>query len=272
MGLKMRERNLLSQPKSYPARVLALAVAAVLGAPCGHLSAARAAEAAGGGASAIESELRHTTQLLLDAIAPGDVAVWDKWLDPAVLQVDENDIVRGKSEILAELKPLGPGLVGHLYIDDFRVAVSDNVVVVTHEDNETLDYHGQMLLSRFRMTDTWRKTRGGWRLLGQQVLAVLQDPPSVTLDHPTLCSYAGRYALTDTIVATVRCTDDRLVVAREGQPERTFLAEVKDVFFEPGHPRTRRIFLRDAGGRITGFVERREARDVRWVRQPESAS
>jgi hypothetical protein len=173
---------------------------------------------------------------------------------------------------LAELKPIGPGLVGHLYIDDFRIAVKGDVAVVTHEDNETLDYHGQMLLSRFRMTDTWHKTPDGWRLLGEQSLAVLQDPPSVTLDRPTLCSYAGRYSLTSTIVATIRCADDRLIVAREGQPERTFLAEVKDVFFEPGHPRTRRIFVRDAGGRITGFLERREARDVRWVRQPESAT
>jgi Domain of unknown function (DUF4440) len=272
MGLNMRDRKLVSQPKSHPARVLALVLAAALIAPCGRLPAARAAEPAGGRASAIASELRQTTQLMLDAIAAGNVAVWDKWLDPAVLQVDENDIVRGKAEILAELKPLGPGLVGHLYIDDFRVVVRDSVAVVTHEDNETLDYHGQMLLSRFRETDTWHKTPGGWRLLGEQVLAVLQDPPSITLDHPTLCSYAGRYALTDAIVATIRCTDDRLVVAREGQPERTFLVEVKDVFFEPGHPRTRRIFTRDAGGRVTGFVERREARDVRWVRQPESAS
>ena len=269
----MRARKLLSRSKSHRACLAALVLAAAaLVLLYGQWSVARATEVAGGVASSISSELRHTTQVLLDGITSGDASVWDKWLDPAVLQVDENDIVRGKAEILAEIKPLAPGLVGHLYIDDFRIAVRDNVAVVTHEDNETLDYHGQMLLSRFRMTDTWHKTPAGWRLLGEQELAVLQDPPSIALDHPTLCSYAGRYALTSTIVATVRCTDDRLVVAREGQPERTFLAEVKDVFFEPGHPRTRRIFVRDAGGRITGFVERREARDVRWVRQPESSS
>jgi ketosteroid isomerase-like protein len=262
-----------SQPKSDPAGVPATVLnAALLVALCGLSPPAPAAAAAAGDTSAIASELRHATQQLLDAIAPGDAAVWDKWLDPAVLQVDENDIVRGKAEILAELKPIGPGLVGHLYIDDFRIAVKGDVAVVTHEDNETLDYHGQMLLSRFRMTDTWHRTPDGWRLLGEQSLAVLQDPPSVALDRPTLCSYAGRYSLTSTIVATIRCTDDRLIVAREGQPDRTFLAEVKDVFFEPGHPRTRRIFLRDAGGRVTGLLERREARDVRWVRQPDGAS
>ena len=72
--------------------------------------------------------------------------------------------------------------------------------------------------------------------------------------------------------STIRCAGDRLLVERTGQPERIFLAELKDVFFEPGRPRTRRIFLRDAQGRISAFVDRREARDVRWVRQPESSS
>ena len=30
---------------------------------------------------------------------------------------------------------------------------------------EQLDYHGQALHSRFRATDTWLKTRAGWRLM-----------------------------------------------------------------------------------------------------------
>jgi ketosteroid isomerase-like protein len=216
--------------------------------------------------SALEAKLRGDTQMLLDAIAPGDVAVWDKLLDPAALQVDENDVVRGKSEVLAELKPLGPGLVGHLAIDDFRVTVSGDVAVVTHEDNETLEYHGQLLLSRFRMTDTWHKTPNGWRQLASQALAVLQDPPSVSLDRTTLCSYTGQYALTNAILANIRCAGDKLLVERAGRPQRTLLPEVKDVFFEPGQPRTRRIFKRDARGRVTSFVDRREARDVLWKR------
>jgi hypothetical protein len=269
----MHKRTLLSKSKGGVARLMALLFATLtLLALRGEVPAARAGDAAHQEAAALAAELRRNTQMLLDAIAPGDVAVWDKLLDPAALQVDENDVVRRKPEILAELKPLGPGLVGRLDIDDFRVAVSGEVAVVTHEDNEILDYHGQTIRSRFRMTDTWRKTPGGWRILGSQVLAVLQDPPAVSLDHTTLCSYAGRYALTGAIVATIRCAGDRLLVEREGQPERTFLAELKDVLFEPGRPRTRRIFLRDAHGRITGFVDRREARDVRWMRQTENSS
>jgi hypothetical protein len=214
----------------------------------------------------VEAELRHDTQSLLDAIAPGDTAVWNHLLDAAAIQVDENDVVRDKAQILASLQPLPPGLVGHLAIDEFRVVLRGRVAVVTHEDKEYLDYHGQVILSRFRMTDTWLNETAGWREIASQVLAVLQDPPSIRLDHATLCSYSGRYAMTDSIVATLRCAGDSLVVQRSGRADRVFLAESRDVFFEPGQPRTRRIFQYDAEGRISGFVDRREARDVTWKR------
>jgi len=217
--------------------------------------------------STVETELRHDTQALLDAIAAGDKATWDRLLDPKAIQVDENDVVRDKAQILAALEPLGPGLTGNLQIDDFRVALYDDVAVVAHEDKEYLDYHGQVLRSRFRMTDTWRRTPAGWRLLGEQALAVQQDPPSVPFDSKS-CVYAGRYALTSDIVATIACKGDALTVERQGKPARSFLAETPDVFFEPGSPRTRRIFQRDAQGHVTGFVDRREERDIAWKKLP----
>jgi hypothetical protein len=58
--------------------------------------------------SPVEGELRRDTQALLDAIAPGDVAVWNRLLDPKAIQVDEDDTVRTKPQILADLKPLAP--------------------------------------------------------------------------------------------------------------------------------------------------------------------
>lgn len=246
---------------SRTTRRIALALLACALTPC---AAAASTESAAG----TEQTLRTATQQLLDAIAPGDVAVWDRWLDPAVLQVDENDVVRGKPEILKELQPLPKGLVGHLKVAEFRMALSGDVAVVTHEDAEDLDYFGQMLLSRFRMTDTWHRTPQGWRLLGSQVLAVHQDPPAVALDAATLCGYAGRYVLTPEISVTARCEGDHLVFVRAGRADRTFRAELKDQFFEPGQPRTRRLFQRDANGAITGFVDRREERDIHWMRVP----
>jgi hypothetical protein len=211
--------------------------------------------------------LKRNTQRLLDAVAPGDVAVWDELLDPAALQVDENDVVRDKAQILQDLKPLGAGLVGSLAVDDFRVVQKGTVAIVTHEDNERLDYHGQLLLSRFRWTDTWVKTPKGWRLLASQVLAVQKDPPAAPFSAAAGCEYAGTYALTDEIRVMIRCDAAELIVTRTGHPDRQFRSELKDVFFEPGEPRTRRIFLRDpAGQSLTGFVDRREGRDIFWKR------
>jgi hypothetical protein len=215
---------------------------------------------------AAEADLRRNTQALLDAVAPGDVKVWDRLLDPNAIQVDENGVVHDKRQLLADLHPLGPGLVGTLAVADFRTAIHGDVAVVTHEDAETLDYHGQVIRSRFRNTDTWIRANGEWRLIASQVLAVLQDPPAVHLDRATLCGYAGGYAMTNDIAVTLQCVGDALVTKREGRPDRVFLAEVRDVFFEPGQPRTRRIFQRDTSGAIAGFVDRREGRDISWRR------
>jgi Domain of unknown function (DUF4440) len=215
----------------------------------------------------VAAELRANTQAMLDAIAPGDASIWNRLLDDAAIQIDENNIVRNKAQILAEFKPLPAGLVGHLKVDDFRMVRRDRVAVVTHEDDEYLDYHGQIIRSRFRMTDTWVQHPDGWRELGSQVLAVLKDPPAQRLPANILCQYAGRYRMTPAIVGSLRCRGDELIFTQTGRPDRYFRAELTDVFFEPGAPRTRRIFSRDAAGRITGFADRREARDIVWKRQ-----
>jgi hypothetical protein len=216
--------------------------------------------------TAVAAELRRSTQSLLDAIAPGDAAVWDRLLDERAIQVDENNVVRNKAQMLAALKPLSPGLVGHLTIDDFRVVESGETAIVTHEDDEYLDYHGQIVQSRFRMTDTWIHSSAGWKQLASQVLAVLQDPPARKLGVQILCAYSGTYELTPQIRGTMRCENDELLFERPARPARHFRPELLDVFFEPGEPRTRRIFLRDPRGHITGFVDRREARDIVWRR------
>jgi Domain of unknown function (DUF4440) len=251
----------ISRAGAVPRGLFFLACATLLSAsPPGHVAAKADAP------TAVAAELRRSTQSLLDAIAPGEVAVWDRLLDEKAIQVDENDVVRNKTQMLAALKPLGPGLTGHLTIDDFRVVEKGDTAVVTHEDDEYLDYHGQIIRSRFRMTDTWIHSSAGWKLLASQVLAVLQDPPVRKLDAEVLCSYSGTYELTADIKGTIRCGNDELIFERPGRPVRHFRSELTDVFFEPGEPRTRRIFVRDPQGRITGFVDRRESRDIAWQR------
>ena len=217
--------------------------------------------------SSAETELRKIVQEMLDAVAPGNADVWRRYLHERVLRVDENGAVQTKEDLLKEFSPLPPGLVGRAAVDTFRIETHGDIAVVAYEIQEHLDYHGQILRSRFRVSDTWMKTPQGWQLLAEQVAAVLKDPPAVNLTQQQLCEYNGSYALTADITATLKCTRDGFTSERSGRPPAQYLAEVPDVFFVAGQPRTRRIFVRDAQGKIVGFVDRREGEDVRWTKK-----
>ncbi len=216
--------------------------------------------------AAIEAELKRMTNELLDAIAPGEVAVWQKYTHERFFYSTEANQVLTKAQLLEELKPLPKGLIGNLEVGSFKMELHGNVAVTTYVADERLDYHGQVLNSQFRTTDTWLKTEAGWRLIASQVLAVLVDPPAISLPRETLCGYNGTYRLTSEITTKITCTDGGLSSERTGRKAVTQKPEVLDVFFEPGQPRTRRVFLRNAKGEITGFADRREGHDIVWTK------
>jgi len=59
----------------------------------------------------------------------------------------------------------------------------------------------------------------------------------------------------------------RLFGATNGGKPVEIKAELADVLFTPGAPRSRKIFERDAKGSVTGFLSRREERDVVFERE-----
>jgi hypothetical protein len=215
-------------------------------------------------ASDVEAVLKRQTQELMDAVAPGHAEVWRRYLLEDAVYLDENGVVFDRAGLLKELTPLPAGLVGRIAVDQFRLTLHGDTAVVAAELQEYLDYHGQDLRTRFRFLDTWLRTPAGWRLAARHTAAVLKDPPAVSLSSTELCAYAGEYRLAPAITTTVRCTAKELVSERSGRPPATYLPEVRDVFFVAGQPRSRRIFTRDSGGEVVGFVDRREGEDVRW--------
>ena len=98
-------------------------------------------------------------------------------------------------------------------------------------------------------------------------MALPKDPPVLTLTTEQLCAYNGTYAVTPEMSAQIECADGGLRITRAGRAAVKYVAEVLDVFFVPGAPRTRRIFVRNEHGELTGFVDRREGEDVRWTKQ-----
>jgi len=142
----------------------------------------------------------------------------------------------------------------------------DNAVA-TYIADESLDYHGQAIKTQFRTTDSWHQASGQWRMVSSMTLAVLKDPPAIALPAATLADYAGHYDLTPAIHYTIRVDGTRLLGARDGGGKEVELkAEAADLFFVPGAPRSRKVFFRDASGRVTGFADRREGNDIVWRR------
>src|SRR5262245_2953324 len=103
---------------SWPFRILAASTLLAFIATHAHARPATADE---------EAELRRVTQELLDAIAPGRVEVWQRYLHERMTHVDEADTVRNKTELLGTLQPLPKGLVGSIAIDSFKAEVEGDV-------------------------------------------------------------------------------------------------------------------------------------------------
>jgi uncharacterized protein DUF4440 len=237
-----------------PAWALALLV------PLGALAPAVRAE------DATAATLQRQTQALVDALAPGERAVWEHYTDAALTYVTEDNEVKSRAQMLDELKALPPGSSGWIEVQEFRCRDLGAFAVTTYIMDEHESVEGHALHARYRGSDTWRRTAAGWRLTGGQVFAIQQDPPRTQLPAQRLADYEGVYALSPATQQSIRRDGDHLVAERPGRPLQLLLPESGDVFFTPGRPRTRRVFTRAADGRVSGFADRREGIDLSWAR------
>jgi Domain of unknown function (DUF4440) len=206
-------------------------------------------------------------QEMSDALVPGDTAVWDKYLDATVIYAEEDDSYKGKAETLKELKPLPKGLGGTIKIELLSYREEGDVAVALFRQNETEHYFAQTIYAKYLTNTTWRKRADGWKLIAGQVLAERTDPPAIKLPTTQLAQYVGTYQLKDSEPSfALTLVEGQLVGTRNGRKPGQWNAEAADVFFIAGDPRIRKIFQRDASGRVTGFVERRESWDIVWVK------
>jgi len=213
-----------------------------------------------------EPVLRAQTQALLDAVTRGDAKVWDRYLDPRAVYVDENGTINSKAALLPQIAPLPTGITGNLAVERFAMTRFGDTAVTVYVARESEDYFGHTLSAEYLMTDTWRLESAGWRLVASHAHVKNFDPPAIALPVEQLDDYAGTYRLTDAIAYTIRRDGSALAGERTGRKPQPLLVELRDVLFVAGEPRSRKIFQRDARGRITGFVDRREGHDVVWTR------
>jgi len=242
----------------------------LLAATAAHTGGAAAGPA--GSAANTSAVLQRATQSLADAVAPGERAVWERYTDPAFTYVTEDNEVKSRAQVLADLQPLPPGYAGWIVVEEFRCADFGRFAVTTYVMNEHETVEGHELRARYRASDTWRATAGGWRLVAGQVYAIPLDPPREELASAQLVQYEGLYTLSAASRQTIRRDGDHLVAERTGRAPQLLLPESGDVFFTPGRPRTRRIFMRAPDGHVSGFADRREGTDLVWTRVAPNAT
>jgi hypothetical protein len=242
-----------------PRRLVPLAFFAAL---LGFLARPSAAEE-------VRDRLHRQTQELLDALATGSTAVWQKYVDPEARYIDESGSVMTGKQMIAEVRPLPAGVSGKIEATNYDAVVHGDVAVATYVDDEHENYHGHELHCQYRTTQTWLKRGEAWKLVGAQVLAIRTDPPAIVLPAAQLDAYCGRYKLTPEIAYEIRRKGAGLEGQQTGRKPEELRAEAPDVLFVPGRPRYRYLLSRDAGGQVTGLTQRREAWDLVWKRSPE---
>jgi Domain of unknown function (DUF4440) len=213
----------------------------------------------------IVERLKRMTQELLEAIAPGDKAVWQRYLAEGSIYADEEGRVLTKDQLIKELNPLPAGYVGSIKIGDTKILVQDNVVVLSHRDREELELYGQKIITYFHMTNTWaRQSDGQWQLVSTHVMAIPNERKPAPIDLKSLDSYVGYYELAPQVFYTITREGDKVFGQRTGRAKEELLPLCVDTFYRKGVWRGEKVFVRDAGGRVTAMHDRRENNDLIW--------
>lgn len=236
--------------------VYSLAMAAVL------LAVGSAAVAAGDDVATIKRQ----SQEFSDASATGDARVFEKYLDDNVIFMNESGSISTKRQIVEGASPPPKGITNHLEQSDFDVKLHGNVAVTIFTDNSTVSFFGQSLKARYRSTEVWLKEKDGWKMISSQTLALPDDPPGIQIPVRELDEYVGTYSAGPGYVIKIERDGESLISTTNGGQSSPLLIEVRDVLFTPGQPRLRRVFERDAAGKIVGFNSRREGHDLHFKR------
>lgn len=240
--------------------ILSLALAASFSLIVAHANAATQ-----NSRDALVEQLKRATQELLDAVAPGDVAVWQKHLEEGCIYTDEEGNVKTKEDLLKELKPLPKGYVGSIKMGEPKVFIQDNVIVMSHRDREELELYGQKIVTWFHSTDTWTKQQDGqWKLAASQVMAIPNERKPIAVSSKKLDAYVGQYQLAPDVIYTITREGDKLFGQRTGRAKEELLPLCADTFYRKGVWRGEKVFERDAKGKVVRMLDRRENNDLVW--------
>jgi hypothetical protein len=208
---------------------------------------------------------QKTEQSLMDAIASGDKAVWERVLDPAFILTSEEGEVMSREQFLAALRPLPAGLTGAIAVKELKAQTFAGFAVVRFLADESEVVFGQQLATKYRVTDSYRREKNSWKLLASHVSVVTQDPPAQNVSKDGWPALVGTYRLMpDGWTFTVELRDGTLYGGRDPKKLRPFIPMTGDAFVLTG---TLGEWLFDVeNGKATRIINLRKFEPLIWTR------
>jgi len=208
---------------------------------------------------------RDTEQKLMNAIASGDKAAWDRVMDASCVMTTEEGQVLAKRQFLDELRPLPAGVAGDISVQDLTVQELEKVAVVRFLADEWETVFGQRLTTRYRVTDTFRREGQDWKMMASHVSVVTQDPPAQEVSKDQWPAFVGTYRLLpDGWTFTVELRDGLLFGGRDAKKLRQFIPLTPDAFVLSGSL-GEWIFVTEKGV-VTHILNFRKFEPLVWTR------
>ena len=217
--------------------------------------------------AALSALLKKQTQAFSDAGQKGDAATIDRYLDPDVVFTNETGAIATKKDLVEGTTPTPANAPKRrIEVTNWALRRQGDVATATFIDKLTQEFHGQTLILQFQSTETWAKRADGWKMIASHTMNVQHAPQAIHLSPAELDPYVGVYQLDPTFVVKITRRGDGLEASANGGAAVPLQVEIKDVLFTPSAPNVRRLFQRDAAGRIIGYINRRDGSDLVFKR------
>lgn len=217
--------------------------------------------------SGTEKELIRIAQELFDALPSGNKAPWQKYVADDVIYTDENWRILTKKELVDSLSPLPKGYSGSIRMENIQTRINGDAAVLSYRALEEEYIFGQKLSPVYLVTDTYFKRGGQWQMVASHIIVLPSERKPVVLNPANYESIAGQYELTGSVVTyTITVEDGKLIGQRTGRAKEELVPADASTFFVKGTVRGEKVFVRDARGRATQMLDRRENNDLTWNR------
>src|SRR5450631_1184523 len=213
--------------------------------------------------SITQEELVRRTEELLNGVTAGDPKPFERYFANDSLIHDERGRSMDKKALVADLSPPPPDWSGAITLNRPQSRVVGSAAILSYDLDETETISGQNVRARYHTTDTWLRRNGVWQIVAEQVLRYYADPAPGKPEIAKYADYSGMYELTPGKILEVSSDGDALFSQRSAKTKELLLPEAGDLFFLKG-VEGRRLFRRDARGKVDALIDRRNNEDIVW--------